>query len=85
MALAVGTSLAVIALTSASGLAGHLVSGSVDWSVALAFTGSAFTGAAVAGSFAGTALGARVPATHLRQAFGVFLLAVAGFLLWETS
>jgi uncharacterized membrane protein YfcA len=61
------------------------VSGSIDWSVALAFTASAFTGAAVAGTVAGTALGARVPAARLRQGFGVFLVAVAAFLLWETS
>jgi len=48
LALAVGTSLLVIALTSGAALAAQLASGSIDWIIA-----SIFTGAAIAGALAG--------------------------------
>ena len=41
LTLAVGTSLLVIALTSAAAFVAHLVSGSIDWAVALTFTAAA--------------------------------------------
>ena len=40
-----GTSLLVIALTSAAAFVAHLVSGSIDWAVALTFTAAAIAGA----------------------------------------
>jgi uncharacterized protein len=78
MSVAVGTSLLVIALTSASALVAHLASGGIDWSLALPFTG-----AAVAGALAGTRLGGRVSNTRLKRLFVVLLVAVALFLLAE--
>jgi hypothetical protein len=45
LTLAVGTSLLVIALTSAAAFVAHLASGSIDWAVALTFTAAAIAGA----------------------------------------
>jgi uncharacterized protein len=77
---AVGTSLLVIALTSAAALAAHLASGSVDWAVALGFTA-----AAVAGAVAGRRVGAHVQPRRLGHLFALLLLAVAVFLVAENA
>ncbi len=76
MAAAVGTSLLVIALTSAAALAAHLSSGGVDVGIT-----AAFTAAAVAGAFAGSRLGRRTPAHRLARAFALLVAGVGGFLL----
>ena len=75
MALAVGTSLLVIAMQSSAGLVGHLVTVSLDWPVVLAITATA-----IAGSFLGTALVGRIPERVLRRSFGIFVL-VMGFVV----
>jgi uncharacterized membrane protein YfcA len=76
---AVGTSLVVIALTSAGALAAHLSSGQIDWGVAVAFTI-----AAVAGAFAGSRLGRRTRPYRLAQAFAVLVAGVSAFLIAES-
>jgi uncharacterized membrane protein YfcA len=76
MPVAVGTSLLVIALTSASALTAHLASGGVDWTLA-----AVFTAAAVAGALAGSRLGARLSGERLTQLFAALIVAVALFLL----
>ena len=76
MAIAVGTSLLVIAMKSFAGLAGYLFSTAVNWPIVLAFTG-----VAVAGSFAGAMLAGRIPEKALRRGFGVFVLVVGAFVL----
>jgi uncharacterized membrane protein YfcA len=73
---AVGTSLAVIALTSAAALAAHLSSGKIDWTLAFAFTAAAVTGA-VAGSRAA----GRIPAARLAVGFAALVLALAAVLI----
>ena len=78
MRQAVGTSLLVIAMNSASGFAGYLGTVDLDW----AFL-AGFTAAAVAGALVGTALVARVPQAALERGFAVFLLAMGGFVLYE--
>lgn len=75
---AVGTSLLVIAMNSASGFAGYLGAVDVDWGFL-----AGFTAAAVAGALAGTALAARVPQAALKRAFAVFLLATGAFVLFK--
>jgi uncharacterized membrane protein YfcA len=75
---AVGTSLLVIAMNSASGFAGYLGTVELDWGFL-----TEFTGAAVAGALAGTVLAAHVPQAALKRAFGVFLLAMGGFVLFR--
>ncbi len=78
MRQAVGTSLLVIAMNSASGFAGYL--GTVD--LAWGFL-AGFTATAVAGALVGTALATRVPQAALRRAFAVCLLAMGGFVLYR--
>jgi len=71
LTLAVGTSLLVIALTSAAALAAHLASGGLNLSLA-----AGFAGAAVAGAVAGAHLHPSVPETVLRRLFAALLAAV---------
>jgi uncharacterized membrane protein YfcA len=78
---AVGTSLAVISITSAAALAAHLAvarspEGRIDWTVA-----GAFTGAAVAGALAGSRAGRRVPVHRLAHGFAALVVVVAGLLV----
>ena len=76
MAIAVGTSLLVIAMKSFAGLAGYLFSVQLNWPIVLAFTATA-----IAGSFVGAALAGRIPERALRKGFGVFVLVMGAFVL----
>lgn len=76
MPLAVGTSLVVIAINSASGFAGHLGGESVPYGYA-----AAFTGVCVLGALAGERIGRNLPAATLRKWFGAFVIAVGLALL----
>jgi uncharacterized protein len=80
MTLAIGTSLLVIALTSASALAAHLLSGGINIGLA-----AAFTAAALAGALIGTRLHGHVAETRLRQVFASLLLAIAAFLVAKNA
>ena len=80
MAVAVGTSLLVIAMKSFAGLAGYLATVPIDW----ALTG-AVTAAAVVGSLVGGHLVARIPAESLRRGFGWFVLAMGAFVLVQQA
>ena len=75
---AVGTSLLVIAMNSASGFTGYVGTVDLDWPFL-----AAFTTAAVAGALAGTALVSRVPQAALKRGFAVLLLAMGGFVLYR--
>ncbi|KXK49376.1 MAG: hypothetical protein UZ13_03119 [Chloroflexi bacterium OLB13] len=76
MAQAVGTSLIVIAMNSAAGLAGHLGGASLDWALIGTFALAGF-----AGTYVGTRLNARLGADALRKGFAVFVIALALILL----
>ncbi|HIW91467.1 MAG TPA: sulfite exporter TauE/SafE family protein [Candidatus Corynebacterium avicola] len=76
MVVAVATSLLVIVMKSGAGLAGHLVSTSLDWPVLIAFTGTA-----IVGSFIGVRLAARIPEQELRRWFGYFVLLTGAVVL----
>jgi uncharacterized protein len=78
MRQAVGTSLVVIAMNSASGFLGYLGKVAIDW----AFL-AGFAAVAVAGMLIGTALSRRVPQAALRRAFAVFLIATGSFVLYS--
>lgn len=67
--MAAGTSLAVIAFNSAAGFLAHLKDGPVDWRLA-----GIFSGLAVAGTLAGSALASKLPIKRLRQGFAVVAL-----------
>jgi uncharacterized membrane protein YfcA len=78
--LAVGTSLLAIVLTSAAALAAHLSSGSIDASIAFAFTAGA-----IGGTLAGRRLGTDISPARLGQLLACVLAAVAPFVLAEPS
>jgi len=79
MRVAVGTSLLVIALNSASGLIARLGSDGLDWGVTLLF---------ILGGAAGVALGVRLagrlPQRRLTQAFAGLIVLVAGYVLFRS-
>jgi uncharacterized membrane protein YfcA len=79
MPVAVGTSLVVIALSSAEGLLFRLSSGDVDWAVAIPFTA-----AAIAGVLLGDGIAARVPAARLTTWFVWLMVAVALYTAAES-
>ena len=73
---AVGTSLLVIAMNAAAGLAGHLGQGEIP----LGLT-AAFTAASLLGAFVGGRLSARFEPGRLRRAFAVFVILIGLALL----
>jgi len=76
MAVAVGTSLVVIAMKSFAALAGYLSAVQIDWGLALAVTA-----AAVVGGVLGARLAGRIPDRVLRQGFGWFVVVMGAFVL----
>jgi uncharacterized membrane protein YfcA len=75
MPYAVGTSLLIIAITSAASLAARAGSETFHWAVIIPFTA-----AAIAGSLAGKQVADKVPNATLTRAFVALLLAVAGYV-----
>jgi uncharacterized membrane protein YfcA len=78
MKQAIGTSLLVIAMNSASGFAGYLGQAAIPWDVL-----ALFTTVAVGGILVGTHLVRYISAGSLKRAFGVFLLAVGSLMLYQ--
>ncbi|MEV7046044.1 sulfite exporter TauE/SafE family protein [Amycolatopsis sp. NPDC051061] len=75
MATAVGTSLVVIAVNSATALVAHLGAGAPDWSVV-----APFAGAAVAGALVGQLVARHASGVLLRRAFAILLVVLGGFV-----
>jgi len=75
---ALGTSLLVIVMISATGFVGYLAKVEIQWGLI-----ALFTTLAVAGSFAGANLVRFVPQVTLRKVFAVFLILVATFILYQ--
>lgn len=78
MDVAVGTSLMVIALSSAAGFAGHVGRTPIDLGVAAAVTGASVLGSLLGGRLAGAAR-----PESLRRAFAWLVLATAVFVLGQ--
>ncbi|MEK6686931.1 MAG: sulfite exporter TauE/SafE family protein [Gemmatimonadota bacterium] len=76
MRRAVGTSLALIVLSCAAGLAGYAGRYDLDWGLIGIFTALALVGVAL-----GTTVSARLPQATLRRAFAVLLLLMGAFVL----
>ena len=74
MQRAAGTSLVVVAALSIPTLATHWALGHIDWPVAFAFAAGAIPGALI-----GSRLALRVQSSALRTAFGLLLVAFAGY------
>jgi uncharacterized membrane protein YfcA len=75
---ATGTSLAVIAMNSLSGLAGQLRYVQFDWWIALAFLAAATVGMA-----GGVAAKSRLSEHVIRKTFAGFVLAVGLAMAWQ--
>jgi uncharacterized protein len=78
MKQAVGTSLLVIAMKSATGFLGYLGQVEVPWGFM-----TVFTGVAIIGIFGGTYLVQFVSQAALKRAFAVFLLVMGSFILYQ--
>ena len=78
MKRAIGASLLVISLSTSTALGAYHAQATISWRVV-----ALFTGLAVAGAVVGTRAARRVPAWHLRRAFGALVLALAALLLYE--
>ncbi len=78
MKQAVGTSLLVIALNSASGYLGHRGEGAVPWGFVIRFAG-----VAVLGILAGTALVRHISTRQLKRAFALLLVVIGVLVLWQ--
>lgn len=74
--LAIGTSLAVIIPTAATGVFKHAHLGNVDWKVALSLAPTA-----ICGGYLGAWLTSQVSSTGLKRAFGGFLILIGLRLL----
>lgn len=75
---AIGTSLLIITLQSIAALAGHAGHINID-----TYLVTVFTAFAVAGSLAGSFLSQKISPKKLKQAFGVFVLIIACFMLYQ--
>ncbi len=78
MNVAVGTSLVVVALNALAGFVGHLGASAIDVELT-----ALVTGAALVGSLVGSRLAGRIPPDALRRGFGVFVIAMAVFILGQ--
>lgn len=75
---AVGTSLLVIAMNSASGFAGYSGTVAIQWSIV-----AAFTAVAIAGILAGSYFVRFIPAQALKRSFAIFLFMIGAFVLFQ--
>lgn len=85
MRIAIGTSLSIIVLNSATGFAKYLdvlsqAGTAIDWRLV-----GTFAAIGIAGSIAGARLGRHVPQEALRRGFAVFLVAMGLFILYRES
>ncbi len=79
MKQAVGTSLVIVAVNSATGFAGYY--GVVPLNYALMGT---FTGVAIVGGFIGAQISRHVSPDNLKHVFGAFLVLVATYILFKS-
>jgi uncharacterized membrane protein YfcA len=85
MRVAVGTSLAIIAMKSAAGFLKYLdvladFELAVDWTIV-----GLFIVVGVVGTFAGNAVGKKVDQRALKRGFSIFLLVMAAFILYREA
>lgn len=79
MPLAVGTSLVIIAVNSASALAARAAGTHLDWSVV-----APFALAAMVATWLGKRVADRLPARRLQVAFAALMVLVAGYTAWQS-
>lgn len=76
MRTAIGTSLMVIAMNAAAGVAGYTGTVSIPWNVVIVFSS-----VAIIGSLTASRLGSRLPQASLRRGFGVLLICLSVLIL----
>ena len=76
--VAVGSSMAIVALGGLAGSAGKIATGQVDWPLALALVSGALPGAQF-----GATVSRRLPAATLARLLGALLVAVAFKMWWN--
>ena len=76
---AVGTSLAIVALNSATSLLARAGTAHFDWQVIVPFTL-----AAMVATLAGKRVADRLPARRLQVGFAMLLILVAGYTAWQS-
>lgn len=79
MQSAIGTSLLIIAMNSIAGLAGYAKHVAFDVNLAMMVTGGAVVGAVVGGI-----ISKRISASALRRMFGLFVMLIAGYVLFQS-
>jgi uncharacterized membrane protein YfcA len=82
MQVAVGTSLAIIAVNSATGLVKSAVfsNAALNWHVV-----GIFIALGIAGSLVGSMLAKRMDQVTLRKCFAIFLVVMAGYIAWRQA
>lgn len=78
MDIAVATSMVMVAVTAMFGLAGHVASHTIQWSLGLVLAV-----AAVAGGTLGSRISIKTEKRRLRRLFGLVLLVVAARIVWD--
>jgi len=73
---AVGSSLLIIAMNAASGVAGYLGQVAFDWALV-----GWFTAIAAAGALLGTRFMKRLPAARIKQGFAIMILVLGSYLV----
>ncbi|AXT85044.1 sulfite exporter TauE/SafE family protein [Aeromicrobium sp. A1-2] len=76
---AVGTSLMIVALNSATALVSRAGTAHFDWAVIIPFTL-----AAMVATLIGKRVADRLPAAHVKHGFAALLLLVAGYTAWQS-
>lgn len=80
MKVAVGTSLAIIAMNSLIGFLGDVATTKMDWQLLLTVTAIA-----IAGIFIGITLSKNIPAAKLKKGFGWFVLIMGVYILFRET
>ncbi len=78
--LAVGTSLVIVALNSATSLAARVSTANFDWGVIVPFTL-----AAMVATLLGKRVADRLPSSQLRQGFAFLMILVAAYTAWDSA
>lgn len=78
MHAAIGTSLLIVTLQSTAALAGHAEHIDIDLTLVVLFSGLT-----VFGSLIGSSLSHKISGTILKKAFGIFVLAIACFMIFQ--
>ncbi len=78
MKKAIGTALLIITINACLGFINSFSTVSMDWSLLFRFSAGA-----VAGVLIGTKLSEKIPGDHLKKIFGLFILFVSFFIIWQ--